>query len=355
MKKNNVCIIVPSLKPGGLERVATILANYFSRESDVKVYMITLSKRNPFFYLSKDIELVQPPNLGTPKFIRILFIFIWLVILFIKIKPRSILSFGETYNPFIIAASCFFNHRLCVSNRASPLSSLKGIRGVLNPILYPKADCVIIQTKKAAKILQKKYKNTKFKVIANPIKLHKLRLSDPSTQIIINVGTIGGNKNQDWLINYFSEIKKNKGWKLYFIGDGPQRASCKQLAERKKVSKKVLFLGHQTDVDSYLSKSSIFAFTSTSEGFPNALAEAMAAGLAVIAYDCIAGPSDLIDDGINGFLIPEGNEDQYIKRLQELMNNEDLRRRFGEQARNKMKQFREDKIAEAYLQIIMPD
>lgn len=91
---------------------------------------------------------------------------------------------------------------------------------------------------------------------------------------------------------------------------------------------------------------------STSEGFPNALGEAMAAGCACIAYDCVAGPSDIIDDGINGFLIPMGNEVLFQRKLKILMENHDLRVEFGAEAKNKMKQFRADKIADNYFEFI---
>ena len=133
-------------------------------------------------------------------------------------------------------------------------------------------------------------------VIGNPVDLEYPQ--NKGKQIILNVGSVGGNKNQDWLISYFNELKSH--------------------------------------------------FTSTSEGFPNALAEAMAAGCACISYDCVAGPSDIIDDGINGFLIPVGDEEQYKEKLQLLMQDEDLRERFGIAAREKMKQFEASKIARRF-------
>ncbi|HSH51551.1 MAG TPA: glycosyltransferase, partial [Bacteroidales bacterium] len=82
------------------------------------------------------------------------------------------------------------------------------------------------------------------------------------------------------------------------------------------------------DIDHYYRKSEIFAFPSLSEGFPNALAEGMKASLACIAYDCVAGPSELIEDGKNGFLVPVGKKNFFKKRLKELMINEKKRERF---------------------------
>jgi GalNAc-alpha-(1->4)-GalNAc-alpha-(1->3)-diNAcBac-PP-undecaprenol alpha-1,4-N-acetyl-D-galactosaminyltransferase len=119
-----------------------------------------------------------------------------------------------------------------------------------------------------------------------------------------------------------------------------------------QLKEKVQLEGERKNVQDYLRNSEVFAFTSTSEGFPNALAEAMSAGLAVIAYDCMAGPSDLIDHGINGFLIPEGNEELFRVKLLELMASEELRKSFGKAAKEKMKQFHEAAIAQSFWDFI---
>ena len=79
----------------------------------------------------------------------------------------------------------------------------------------------------------------------------------------------------------------------------------------------------------------------------------MAAGCACISFDCEAGPSELIDDGINGFLVPIGVHEQYKEKLQQLIDNDKLRRKFGNNAKEKMEKFRMDNIANQYLDFIL--
>src|SRR5690606_4069636 len=109
-------------------------------------------------------------------------------------------------------------------------------------------------------------------------------------------------------------------------------------------NEKVLLLGKQTDVDHYYRQSKIFAFTSESEGFPNVIGEAMSAGLPVIAFDCVAGPSEMMTNEINGYLIPLFDYELFRKRLETLMKDEELRIRLGEKAREDIKQFEINKV-----------
>src|SRR5699024_9210774 len=106
--------------------------------------------------------------------------------------------------------------------------------------------------------------------------------------------------------------------------------------------------GTVSDIGSYYRKSKIFAFTSSSEGFPNVIGEAMSAELPVIAYDCVAGPSDLVSDGETGFLINLFDDTAYAERLELLMENSDLRMQMGRQAQKKIKKFDVNNIAEEY-------
>jgi GalNAc-alpha-(1->4)-GalNAc-alpha-(1->3)-diNAcBac-PP-undecaprenol alpha-1,4-N-acetyl-D-galactosaminyltransferase len=85
--------------------------------------------------------------------------------------------------------------------------------------------------------------------------------------------------------------------------------------------------------------SKIFAFSSASEGFPNVVGEAMSAELPVVSFDCIAGPSDLISDGKNGFLIPMLNQQLFAEKLQLLIDDSSLRDEMGKKSKELIQKF----------------
>jgi len=183
-------------------------------------------------------------------------------------------------------------------------------------------------------------------VIPNPIE--KWNPSEVGREnIILNVGRFIRSKQQALLIRYFAEIN-HPDWSLVLVGDGPELGNCQTLAQGLQVADRVLFTGSVRNVHEYYARSKIFAFTSVSEGFPNALGEAMAAGLAAISFDCVAGPADLIKSDKNGLLIPEGDDQQYMDSLVKLMHNEAEIDRLSMAAQDSMLAFNEEKIAASY-------
>ena len=95
-------------------------------------------------------------------------------------------------------------------------------------------------------------------------------------------------KGQEELLRAFSRLRDPRDWRLMLVGDGPQRERLEALTDELRLGERVRFTGARKDVDALLARSSIFAFASLSEGYPNALLEAMASGLCCISFDCVA-------------------------------------------------------------------
>jgi GalNAc-alpha-(1->4)-GalNAc-alpha-(1->3)-diNAcBac-PP-undecaprenol alpha-1,4-N-acetyl-D-galactosaminyltransferase len=216
--------------------------------------------------------------------------------------------------------------------------------------MYKKAAGIICQTNMAEEIMQRRIGHPNIRVIGNPLRINEEKFARKEN-IILNVGRFISSKHQELLVRYFADIQP-VDWKLVFLGDGPMLENVRKLACDLALNERTEFMGAKQSIGDYYTKSKIFAFTSLSEGFPNVLGEAMAAGLACISFDCEAGPADLIDNGDNGFLISANDHDEYKQKLKLLIENESLRNEFGNKAKEKALKYRTDHIGNLYLKFL---
>jgi glycosyltransferase involved in cell wall biosynthesis len=243
-----------------------------------------------------------------------------------------------------------------VSDRSQPDKSLGRFHDRLRKWLYPKTAGVILQTEKAKYIYQKNIKKLNIKVIGNPIREILSQTDIQKQNQVLMVSRLIKSKHHDHLIKIFASINK-KDWKLVLVGNDHLKQSnmesLKQLASDCGVADRVVFAGTQSDVEKYYLSSKIFAFTSSSEGFPNAIGEAMSAGLPVVAYDCIAGPSEMISDGENGYLVPVFDDIMFQEKLHKLMMDEALRKSMGENAKKSIRKFSVELIGKQFIDFIL--
>lgn len=349
-EQKKICLVIPSLHAGGMERVMSELANYFAQKPGLEIHLVCLIKGKIFYSIAESVILHEPDFEKKSWFIYSLMTLIYLRKTLKKINPVAVLSFGETYNSFVLLSALFLNLKIFVSDRSKPDKSWGKTHEFLRRILYPKAKGIISQTTYSKTFLQKETNHTNICVIPNPVDAAKFN-GQQRRKVILNVGRLISSKKIEILLEIFAQTNHGD-WNLWIVGDGPLRFQLEEKAAQLGISNAVKFWGSQKDIAGYYSQSAIFAFTSVSEGFPNALLEALAAGLPCISFDCVAGPSDLIQDGVNGFLIPEMDTETYLSKLQHLMDNVELRNNMGNQALETAKEFHISKIGEDYLKFI---
>lgn len=358
MENKSVCFVIHSLQAGGMERVMSELVNYFAATKKYQVHLVLYGiKREVFYSISKDI-IVHKPSFefnNSKRLISTLKTIRFLRKKCKEINPISVLSFGERWNNLVLLALLGSNIPVFVSDRAQPNKPLGFKDDTLRKWLYPTAKGVVVQTSKALTIFQKMYKQSNFKVIGNPIRAIENQNLEKENYVLM-VGRYIKSKQQDALIRIFAKVNA-PNWKLILLGydhlQQSNQANWEKLAEDLEIKDKVIFTGKQANVEEYYSKSKIFAFTSKSEGFPNVIGEAMSAGLPVIAFDCVAGPSDLITNNTNGYLIPLNNEELFVQKLQYLIDNQSVREDFGKNAKNSMAQFELNYICKQYEEFII--
>ena len=354
-----VCLVIPSFQPGGMERVMAELTGYFTTQKDFEIHLILYGISRETFYPIPDSIIVHKPHFRFNNKLRLYFTlktFLYLRSEVKKIDPDSILSFGEYWNSFVLLALTNLKYPVFISDRCQPDKSLGRIHNWLRSRLYPKAKGVIVQTIKAKEIYQTQFFNNNIIVIGNPIRLIKRDESIKKENVVLTVGRLIKSKHHDKLIEIFLKISR-PGWKLVIVGyDHLKQNNSERLIKiiaENKAEDSIILAGKQKNVDAFYLMSRIFAFTSSSEGFPNVIGEAMAAGLPVVSFDCVAGPSEMIKDGYNGFLIPLFDYKQFQEKLEILMTDGDLRENFGFKAKEEIKTFSINSIGKQYLQFIL--
>lgn len=348
MLAKKIALVIPGLAAGGAERVMSILANEFSKQMDIQVHLILYVKPNIFYQLN-EVVIIHKLEFDYKKLPRFLYtakIYSYVRKKLKDIQPDALLSFSGKYNSLVLLAAVGLGIRSYVSDRSRPGIKYGFIPDLLNPYIYKLALGIIAQTNAAKEYAYTKTKHKNIKVIPNPVPPVKA-INIERENIILNVGRFITTKNQEELIKIFIDINP-KDWKLILIGEGPKLNHCKEIVKRAGFSDKVQFIGNTSDVQSYYQRSKIFAFTSTSEGFPNALAEAMAAGCACISYDCLAGPADLIVDDETGYLVKNFDNQNFFKKVRLLMTQESLLNTFKANSIKRMTGFTPEYICQEY-------
>jgi len=334
------------------------LIDEFSKKPGVEIHLVLYGLKRDIFYKIPDSVHIHRPAFSFNNNFRLFYTLRTLLFLRRRIKhihPDTVLSFGELWNNFVLLALYGTSYPVYVSDRCQPNKSFGKLHDNLRKWLYPKAKGVIAQTQLAKNIYQKQFNHSNIKVIGNPIRKIPKDSEIQKENIVLTVGRLIETKHHDQLINTFLNVRM-PNWRLEIVGDDAlkqkNRSKLGTLIQRKGAEQYVSLEGRQENVESYYLKSKIFAFSSSSEGFPNVVGEAQAAGLPVVSFDCVAGPSDMIEDGVNGYLVPVFDWEKFGKKLAVLMEREEKRKKMGEQARKTIQEFSASVIANKYFKLI---
>ena len=341
MKDKTVGFLISSLNAGGAERVVSLLANELSLTNDIVI--ITLSQEKPFYKLNDSITIKQLGvlNSGTNPLKSIVsnLVLIYKITLLIRsLKIKSLICFMTTSNVLgIISGKLLSNIKVTISERANPNFEDLGYWDFLRRKTYKLADRLVVQSEEISNYFKSIIDERKISIIPNPIKIVDSN-KNKKEKIILTVGRVDANKNQEQIIRSFARIKNNE-WKLILCGDGPLMNELVDLTRKLNIHNKVEFTGIVKNIENYYERAAVFAFSSLSEGFPNVLLEAMNQNCACISTDCPTGPGLLIKHNKNGFLIPLGNEAQYDFYLQTLIEDGKLISDFVNNGKKSLKKY----------------
>ena len=346
-----IAFVINSLNSGGAERVLSTLSNEFSNKH--RVVIITLTACTPFYPLADNIEVVscqqqQAQSANPFQAIRSNYRLYKKIKSYLKEYAVDVcIAFMTSANILATLASRNYGIPVIISERNNPNLEdhlISGYWKFIRKKVYPRATKIVVQTSPIKTYYEKFIPPGKLKTIPNP--LNPDFESTPvlkKENIVINVGRLADQKGQDTLIKAFTKVSP-KGWHLNIYGEGVKRDTLQALIDHKQMQGQIFLKGQSEDIGTAYSRSKIFGFTSRFEGFPNALMEAMHFGLACISSDCPTGPSELIEHGLNGYLVPVDDVDELAQKLAFLIENEEERNRIGRAAKLTMEQYKVDAV-----------
>lgn len=165
---------------------------------------------------------------------------------------------------------------------------------------------------------------------------------------ILACGRVHPQKGFEKLITAFSKIATSyPEWSIDICGymeEGEYSKKLQELIRQLGLQERIHFLGVRKDVDKVMQEHSVFCLSSQNEGFPNVLSEAMANGMACVSFDIVTGPSEIINDGLDGVIVEDQNIDALAEGLSMVLGDKNLRYSLGSHAIENIKRFSRDKI-----------
>lgn len=189
-------------------------------------------------------------------------------------------------------------------------------------------------------------------VIPNSVSYYPETPSDLTSKCVIAVGRYSYQKGLERLIESWGLIAASfPDWQLKLIGDGEKRSELQSLILRLGLSDSVLLTGNIREMDNVYHNASILALTSRYEGLPMVLLESKAFGIPSVSFSCKCGPKDVIEDGKDGILVPEGNVQEFARALAKLMSDNALLQEMGRNALSSSKKWDFNTIMPQWLEL----
>lgn len=369
MKKNKkIVYCIPSLHiNGGMERVVTNKANYFAEVLGHKVYIVMTDGygKQPFFPLSKKIELIQLNENFEELWNKPLIKKIYLYLKHLHRYKRKLTNFLFDIKPDITISTLRREiNFICNINDGSikigeihvnkhefrNLNQDKGASFVKKIIQYVWNKQLINALKKLDQfvVLTEQDKHqwhelNNVTVINNPLSFYAENPADCKSKNIIAIGRFCYQKGFDLLLEAWKLVTiKHPEWKLNIYGDNGVKIN--QYVKKCNITENVVLHPITHNIQNEIINNSIFVLSSRFEGFGMVICEAMACGVPPIAFNCNYGPKEIIKDKEDGILVESGNIEELSKSIIYLIENENIRCKYGKQAYSNIRRFHIEKI-----------
>lgn len=337
---------------GGIEKVLSQKANYFAEVTGDEVFIVTYNQqRNPPVYpFSEKLSMMDLGinyEIGRSYFHPV-------NLKKIPQHRKALQKVLQEIQPDVVISSSFGPDFFFIPSLEKQIPKIKefhATRHFSNQVITIKEKILKFFTEKkerkydALVLLNEDevpfYQSNNCVIIPNPTEVDE-RMCNLSENKIIAAGRISRQKNFEELLEIFNSVLQDfPDWEVHVYGDDylGRRAEIEKRITELSLEKKFIFKGVTSDLKTTFLDYSIYAMTSIHETFPMVLLEALSMGLPIVSYDCPTGPSRIVENNEDGYIIPYKNSIIFAEKLKRLMGDVQLRKNMGLQAKKNASRF----------------
>ena len=357
----NICFLSGDMsRTGGTERVLSIIANELSKQKNkfnIHILSITNENNTSYFNLENEIKNDRILKSKDVNFKKQYFQVVKGIRHYIKENNIDILIDVEVIaSLFSIPATRFTKTKL-ISWEHFNFYEDNGshLRIYARKLAARFSNCIITLTEHD----KQNYLNNldikgKVEYIYNPIEeVDDIECNIKSKQII-SVGRLTYQKGFDMLCDVAKVVlKDNKGWKWLILGDGEDKDKLRSKIKEYGLENKLILKGNVSNDEEYYKNSSLYVMTSRFEGLPMTLLEAKTYKLPIVSFNCLTGPSEIVKNNVNGYLINPENVEAMSNKLNILMNDENKLKEFSNNAQIDIEKFKLKPIIERWEKVLI--
>lgn len=375
-RKYKIVYCAPALySSGGVERVVSVKASFFAEQYgyDVAIIVTEGKEKAPYFPLSEQVKVINLDldfeELWHQPFLRKVFLYLKKQRAYKKRLTAELMSLRPDITISVLRREINFitkikdgskkigelhvnraNYRNFEADETNIIKQLFSKFWMLNLIGHLKELDQFVVLTENERLSWPELSNVC--VIPDPLSFQRNESSLLSEKRVISIGRYAYQKGIDLLLKAWAKIERDyPDWELAYYGQGDRESFIQQAKDLNLDLARCHLNDKTTDVRRELLDSSVFVLSSRFEGFGMVLIEAMACGLPVVSFDCKSGPSEIISDGEDGFLVPLGDVERLAEKLSVLVANQELRTQFGKNAYQHSSQYEIDGIANKWVHL----
>ena len=360
-----ILFVMQALAAGGAERVFLNLMKHMDH-SRFQMHLVLFEESEEFSWLVPPHVVVhlatRPKLLRAP---RLALSLAWEI--YPEVKPDIVITTLSYANLVALLARRLsrWPHQLVISGQSMATMTLRyqrwgRTRTAFAKLFYPGADAVVAASEGVREdLISMGVAASRSSVVYNSVDIDSVRqalqepipegdLFDGSLPTLVACGRLNLFKNYPLMLQALGQANRMCPMRLVILGEGPERAKLEGLIQSLKLEDRVRLLGFRKNPFPYLARGDAFVLSSTTEGLPNVIIEAMACGTAVVSTRCPSGPEEIITSGLDGLLVPNHDVAALADALVSVVSDSSLRERIAQAGQTRALDFDVGVMASGY-------